>query len=84
MTGKEYRFLVMGDQVVGVLHRVPANVVGDGVHTIEQLVHEKIKTHFEVKGIRLLEKIQLGKQKRCFEKSCYELERYPQQGRLSI
>ncbi|MBG9736887.1 hypothetical protein [Paenibacillus alvei] len=42
MTGK-YRFLVMGDEVVGILHRVPANVVGDGVHTIEQLVLEKIQ-----------------------------------------
>ena len=85
MTGKEYRFLVMGDQVVGVLHRVPANVVGDGVHTIEQLVHEKNKDPLRGKGYKTpLEKIQLGKQKRCFEKSCYELERYPQQGRLSI
>ncbi|URN93591.1 MAG: hypothetical protein NAG76_17405 [Candidatus Pristimantibacillus lignocellulolyticus] len=35
MTGKEYRFLVMGEEVVGVLHRVPANIVGDGIHTIE-------------------------------------------------
>ena len=39
ITGKEYRFLVMGDEVVGILHRVPANVIGDGILTIEQLVH---------------------------------------------
>ena len=60
-----------------VLHRVPANVVGDGVHTIEQLVHEKNKDPLRGKGYKTpLEKIQLGKQKRCFEKSFYELERY--------
>ena len=35
--GKEYRFLVIDDQVVGVLHRVPANVIGDGIHTIAEL-----------------------------------------------
>ena len=39
--GKEYRFLVIGDEVAGILHRVPANVVGDGKSTIEQLVNEK-------------------------------------------
>ncbi|MGV2644572.1 bifunctional glutamate--cysteine ligase GshA/glutathione synthetase GshB, partial [Clostridium perfringens] len=52
MTGKEYRFLVMGDQVVGVLHRVPANVVGDGIHTIVQLVHEKNKDPLRGKGYK--------------------------------
>ena len=36
--GKEYRFLVIGDKVVGILHRVPANVIGDGEKTITQLV----------------------------------------------
>ncbi|MBU1151357.1 bifunctional glutamate--cysteine ligase GshA/glutathione synthetase GshB [Patescibacteria group bacterium] len=38
--GKEYRFLVIGEKVY-VIHRDPANVVGDGKHTIRQLV--KIK-----------------------------------------
>ena len=31
--GKEYRFLVINDEVCGILHRVPANVVGDGKST---------------------------------------------------
>ncbi len=30
MTGKEYRFLVIGEEVVGILHREPANVIGNG------------------------------------------------------
>lgn len=61
ISGKEYRFLIMGDEVVGILHRVPANVVGDGVHTIEQLVHEKNKDPLRGHGYKTpLEKIQLG------------------------
>lgn len=70
MTGKEYRFLVMGDEVVGVLHRVPANVVGDGVHTIEELVHEKNKDPLRGRGYKTpLEKIQIGEAEEMFLKN---------------
>ncbi|WP_339317512.1 bifunctional glutamate--cysteine ligase GshA/glutathione synthetase GshB [Paenibacillus sp. FSL R10-2734] len=70
MTGKEYRFLVMGDEVVGVLHRVPANVVGDGVHTIEELVHEKNRDSLRGHGYKTpLEKIQIGEAEEMFLKN---------------
>lgn len=70
MTGKEYRFLVMGDEVVGVLHRVPANVVGDGVHTIEELVHEKNKDPLRGRGYKTpLEKIRIGEAEEMFLKN---------------
>jgi D-alanine-D-alanine ligase and related ATP-grasp enzymes len=36
--GYDYRVLVIGDQVVGVLEYRPAYIVGDGYSTIEQLV----------------------------------------------
>lgn len=39
--GKEYRFFVIGGQSVAVLHREPANVIGDGIKTIEELVRHK-------------------------------------------
>ncbi|MBI4235189.1 glutamate--cysteine ligase [Candidatus Peregrinibacteria bacterium] len=39
--GEEHRFLVMGEKVVGVLKRVPANILGDGKSTILQLVKKK-------------------------------------------
>lgn len=39
--GKEYRFLVIGKKVVSVVHRIPANVKGDGIHTIKHLVEMK-------------------------------------------
>jgi glutamate--cysteine ligase len=70
MTGKEYRFLVMGDEVVGILHRVPANVVGDSIHTIEQLVHEKNKDPLRGKGYKTpLERIQMGEVEKMFLKN---------------
>lgn len=58
--GKEYRFLVIGDAVVGILHRVPANVVGDGVHTIAELVAKKNQNPLRGKGyVSPLEKLRL-------------------------
>ncbi|WNS46112.1 bifunctional glutamate--cysteine ligase GshA/glutathione synthetase GshB [Paenibacillus sp. MMS20-IR301] len=70
MTGKEYRFMVMGDEVVGILHRVPANVMGDGIHTIEQLVYEKNKDPLRGRGYKTpLEKIQLGEAETIFLKN---------------
>jgi len=38
ISGKEYRFLVIGGKVIAVLNREPANVVGDGKHAIKELV----------------------------------------------
>lgn len=60
--GKEYRFLIINDKVVGVLQRIPANVTGDGIHTIEELVDVKNKDPLRGKGYKTpLEKIDLGK-----------------------
>lgn len=39
-TGRDHRVLVVNGQVVAVAERVPANVVGDGKSTVEQLVEE--------------------------------------------
>ncbi len=59
--GKEYRFLVIGDEVAAVLHRVPANIIGNGINTIEELVAEKNKDPLRGKGyVTPLEKITLG------------------------
>lgn len=70
VTGKEYRFLVMGNEVVGILHRVPANIIGDGIHTIEQLIQDKNKDPLRGKGYKTpLEKIQLGEAEKMFLKN---------------
>lgn len=59
--GKEYRFLVIGSEVVAILRRVSANVKGDGVNTIEQLVVEKNKDPLRGRGyVTPLEKINIG------------------------
>lgn len=39
--GPEYRFLLIEGKVVAICERIPANVVGDGQHTIRQLVKKK-------------------------------------------
>ncbi len=67
LTGKEYRFLVIGNETVAVLHRVPANVTGDGVLSIEQLVEEKNKSPLRGTGyVTPLEKIKLGEIEKAF------------------
>ncbi|WP_297437070.1 bifunctional glutamate--cysteine ligase GshA/glutathione synthetase GshB [uncultured Clostridium sp.] len=61
ISGKEYRFLVINDELVGILHRVPANVTGDGKNSITKLVNEKNKDFLRGEGyVKPLEKIKLG------------------------
>ncbi len=60
MTGNDYRCLVVGDRLRAVAQRVPAHVVGDGEHTVTELVeitnadprrgigHEKVLTRITV------------------------------------
>ena len=59
--GPEYRFLVIGEETVAVLHRVPANVIGDGTRSIRALVEEKNRDPRRGHGyVTPLEKIRLG------------------------
>ena len=60
ITGNDYRVLVIGGRLVALAERVPAHVVGDGEHTVAQLVeitnadprrgvgHEKVLTRIKV------------------------------------
>lgn len=64
--GKHYRVLVVNDKVVAAAERIPAHVIGDGVHTIEQLIdrenknplrgegHEKPLTKIKIDEVMLL------------------------------
>jgi D-alanine-D-alanine ligase-like ATP-grasp enzyme len=59
--GKEYRFLIINNEVIAVLHREAANVIGDGVHTVIELIEEKNKHPFRGTGYKKpLEKIEAG------------------------
>ena len=61
--------MVIGDEVVGILHRVPANVTGDGLKSIRELVHFKNQDPLRGKGYHTpLEKIQLGEAEDIFLK----------------
>ncbi len=69
VTGFDHRMLVIGGKLVAVAKRVPGHVVGDGRHTIEELVeivnsdprrgigHEKVLTRiqFDLQAERLME-----------------------------
>jgi len=60
ISGKDYRILVVNNEVVAVAERVPAHVIGDGEHTIAELIdianadprrgvgHEKILTRISI------------------------------------
>nr|HAT8713498.1 cyanophycin synthetase [Legionella jordanis] len=43
ITGEDYRFLVINYRVVAVAKRTPAMVIGDGIHSIQELVEETNK-----------------------------------------
>ena len=61
LLGTEYRFFVLGEETLAVLLRVPANVVGDGVHTVAELVATKNAHPLRGDGNRTpLKKIALG------------------------
>jgi glutamate--cysteine ligase len=65
--GKEYRIFVLKDEVVGILHRVPANVIGNGNHSIRTLVEEKNKDVLRGTGYKKpLQKINLGEAEETF------------------
>lgn len=42
--GSEHRFLLVDGKVVAVVNRVPANIKGDGINTIERLIDLKNKS----------------------------------------
>jgi cyanophycin synthetase len=60
VTGNDYRVLVVGGKMVAVAERVPAHIIGDGKHTIAELVeltnadprrgvgHEKVLTRIRL------------------------------------
>ena len=60
VAGNDYRVLVIGGRMVAIAERVPANVIGDGKHTVAELVdienqdprrgigHEKVLTRIKI------------------------------------
>ncbi|WP_371194005.1 cyanophycin synthetase [Glaciecola sp. SC05] len=75
ITGYDHRMLVVNNELVAVAKRVPGHVVGDGIHSIKQLVdivnqdprrgvgHEKVLTRLELdtQAQRLMEEAEYTK-----------------------
>lgn len=67
VSGREYRIFLINHEVVGILHRVPANVCGDGELSIKSLVEEKNNDSLRGVGYRKpLEKIVMGEDESLF------------------
>lgn len=82
-TGNEYRFFLIDDQVVAILRRLPANVIGDGRLSIRELVALKNKDPLRGKGyVTPLERIELKEpEQRYLQAQGLDLESVPDAGK---
>ncbi|CAM3503409.1 bifunctional glutamate--cysteine ligase GshA/glutathione synthetase GshB [Brevibacillus invocatus] len=82
--GTEYRFFVLDEKVYAVLLRIPANVKGDGNHTIEELVIQKNRDPLRGRDHRTpLESIQLGELENLMLKGQgYQINSIPENGKI--
>ncbi len=82
--GTEYRFFVLNGKVKAVLLRVPANVTGDGEHSIRVLIERKNQDPLRGRKHRApLEKIQMGNiEKLTLKEQGYDLESVPEKGEI--
>lgn len=82
--GMEYRFLIIDNSVIGVLHRVAANVIGDGKRSIFELVEQKNSDPLRGIGYKKpLEKIRLGAVEKSFLKQQgMEIGTVPKKGEI--
>ncbi|MBU9712951.1 acylphosphatase [Evansella tamaricis] len=80
ISGEEYRIYVVGEQVVAAIHRIPANVIGNGNNTIKDLITKKNEERS--RNPRLYScPIKINKEMEQFiNKSGYSLESVPGNG----
>ncbi len=76
LIGEDFRALIVNNKLIAVAERVPAHVIGDGKHTIQELIditnddprrgygHENVLTEIDVDGQTL----------RCIQKGGYEID----------
>lgn len=74
--GTVYRLLCLADRVIAIRYGVPANVMGDGIHSIVELVAIKNAT-------RKCYPIRIGRNARMLlKKACYRLDDVPMSGAI--
>lgn len=81
--GNDYRVLVVGGEVKAVAHRLPAMVVGDGVHTVRELVEMVNRDPARGAGHeKPLTKIKISEVERCvLQKQGLDEHAIPEAGR---
>lgn len=79
-TGDEFRVYVIEDKVIAAYNRIPANVVGDGVHSIKELIY--LKNRLRKKNARLYDcLININQETKDFiGKSGYTMKSVPEKG----
>src|SRR5699024_4826765 len=82
VAGEEFRIYVIEDKVLGAMNRRPANVTGDGVQTIRQLIHEKndmrkLNPHLTSRLIKIEREIEV-----LLEEKEYDLNSIPKYGEV--
>ncbi|RNA67588.1 ATP-grasp domain-containing protein [Alteribacter keqinensis] len=79
--GEEYRVYVVEDKVIAAYNRVPANIIGDGHHTIEELI--ELKNKQRKKNARLFScLIEIDEETLEFiNKEGYNLQTIPERGK---
>ncbi|ARK32208.1 ATP-grasp domain-containing protein [Halalkalibacter krulwichiae] len=81
VTGDEIRIYVLGDKVLGAANRRPANIVGDGIHTVQQLIRLKNKERKSIPHL-YFRPIKLDREVRqSIESAGYTLESIPKAGK---
>lgn len=82
VAGEEFRIFVIEDKVLGAMNRRPANVIGDGVLTIRQLIEQKnkirkINPHLTSRLIKIDKEVE-----NLLEEKGYTLNTIPKKGEL--
>lgn len=82
--GNEYRFLVLEGEVLSVAQRVPGHVVGDGIHTIKELI-DQLNQHPHRRGLtgvrNILFPLEINEEAlRCLQAVGKTLEDIPKKG----
>ncbi len=84
LVGSDFRALVVNNRLIAVAERVPANIVGDGKHTIQNLIdktnedprrgygHENVLTQIDIDNQTL----------RCIRQAGYDLESVLKKGEI--
>jgi len=78
--GREFRVVVIGDRVLGAMIRRPASVLGDGKHTIKELIYQinevrKTNPHLTNRLIKVDREI-----KTMLKRKGYKLSTVPEEG----